>query len=301
MKLYNGDSKSILGLIGNDTVDLVVTSPPYYNAMKYSQWGNYELYVEDMKTIFKEVVRVVKNQKYIIINVSDILSGEKRINRKPIMADFVKFMIEFGCEYEDDIIWDKGEVQSKRGVCAEPHPYYFKPINCFEHILIFRKNFINKEKIPCPICHETITQSNGLTGDGVQSWECKNPTCIRTPHNRGKRFSERTILMDSARKDIISEETLKTFRRDIVSFPPVIKINSKGENILGHPAPYPLEIPNFAIECYSKSGDVVLDCFMGSGTTGIVCKNLRRDFIGIEINKDYFEIAKERINNDTLQ
>ena len=44
--------------------------------------------------------------------------------------------------------------------------------------------------------------------------------------------------------------------------------------------------------------DVVLDCFMGSGTTGVACKNLNRNFIGIELDEKYFEIAKERINND---
>ena len=48
--------------------------------------------------------------------------------------------------------------------------------------------------------------------------------------------------------------------------------------------------------CYSKNeGDLVLDCFMGSGTTGVACKNLGRDFIGIELNPEYFRIAEERI------
>lgn len=46
-----------------------------------------------------------------------------------------------------------------------------------------------------------------------------------------------------------------------------------------------------------SKGDIVLDCFMGSGTTGVACKKLERDFIGIEINKDYYEIAKNRIEN----
>ena len=48
----------------------------------------------------------------------------------------------------------------------------------------------------------------------------------------------------------------------------------------------------------SKKGEVVLDCFMGSGTTGVACKNLGRDFIGIELNPEYFRIAKERIEKD---
>lgn len=51
----------------------------------------------------------------------------------------------------------------------------------------------------------------------------------------------------------------------------------------------------YLIKTYTKEGDTVLDFAMGSGTTGRACKNLNRNFIGIEINKEYFEIAKERI------
>ena len=51
------------------------------------------------------------------------------------------------------------------------------------------------------------------------------------------------------------------------------------------------------IEIHSNPNDLVLDCFMGSGTTGVACKNLNRDFIGIELDKDYFNIAKDRIND----
>ena len=56
-----------------------------------------------------------------------------------------------------------------------------------------------------------------------------------------------------------------------------------------------LKVIKYLVETLTNEGDLVLDCFMGSGTTGVACKNLKRDFIGIEINKDYFEIAKNRI------
>jgi len=60
-----------------------------------------------------------------------------------------------------------------------------------------------------------------------------------------------------------------------------------------HPAPFPLELPTIALE--TTKAITVLDPFMGSGTTGVACKNLNRNFIGIELDKDYFEIAKQRI------
>ena len=56
-----------------------------------------------------------------------------------------------------------------------------------------------------------------------------------------------------------------------------------------------LRVIEYLVKTLTNEGDLVLDCFMGSGTTGVACKKLERDFIGIEINKDYFEIAKNRI------
>lgn len=63
-----------------------------------------------------------------------------------------------------------------------------------------------------------------------------------------------------------------------------------------HPTIKPLNIIENLIINSSQEGDTVLDCFMGSGTTGVACKNLNRNFIGIELDEQYFEIAKERIN-----
>lgn len=63
----------------------------------------------------------------------------------------------------------------------------------------------------------------------------------------------------------------------------------------GHPAAYPLAIPTDHIISWSNAGDVVLDPFMGSGTTGIACLNTGRDFIGIELDNEYFDIARKRI------
>lgn len=62
-----------------------------------------------------------------------------------------------------------------------------------------------------------------------------------------------------------------------------------------HPTQKPLALMEYLIKTYTKERDTVLDFAMGSGTTGRACKNLNRNFIGIEINKEYFEIAKERI------
>ena len=66
-----------------------------------------------------------------------------------------------------------------------------------------------------------------------------------------------------------------------------------------HPAVFPLDLALDQIKSWSNDGDIVLDPFMGSGTTGIACKNLNRNFIGIELDNNYFNIAKERLEEDT--
>lgn len=64
-----------------------------------------------------------------------------------------------------------------------------------------------------------------------------------------------------------------------------------------HPTQKPVELLEYLIQTYTKENDIVLDNCMGSGSTGVACKNLNRNFIGIEINKEYFDIAENRINN----
>lgn len=70
-----------------------------------------------------------------------------------------------------------------------------------------------------------------------------------------------------------------------------------GKNTTGHPAVFPEQLAHDHIVSWSNEGDTVIDCFMGSGTTGVACVNTNRSFIGIEIDDKYFEIAEKRIND----
>lgn len=65
-----------------------------------------------------------------------------------------------------------------------------------------------------------------------------------------------------------------------------------------HPAPFPIELPERLLKLLTYKNDLILDPFMGSGTTGVACKKLGRNFIGIELDEKYFNIAKQRIENE---
>jgi DNA modification methylase len=91
--------------------------------------------------------------------------------------------------------------------------------------------------------------------------------------------------------NVIDSDFIKKWRRDIIKINPVIKINCKGENKLGHTAPFPAEIPEFAIKMFSYPNEFVLDPFGGSFTSVISAKKNDRIGIGIEMNRDMFRDA----------
>lgn len=301
-KIHNIDCLLGLQSMADESIDVIVTSPPYYNAREYSQWPTVDDYMNDMKSIFTEAYRTIKNHHYVVINVGDVTcqvgSSKWSVRKLPLGAMFTMMMEDIGFEFIDDWIWDKGEPQSKRHLGNPPYPFYQYPVNCYEHILVFAKHRLDKTKIPCPDCNEIITQSNSRTGIGIQSWECKNPNCpTKSEHGRGKRFSARSIMMNNYQKieNFIDKAFIQKWRRDIVKITPVIKINSKGENLIGHTAPFPDDIPEMAIRYYTGVGDLVVDVFSGSGTTCRVAKKLKRNYIGFEINEEYCKISEEML------
>ena len=75
----------------------------------------------------------------------------------------------------------------------------------------------------------------------------------------------------------------------------VIQISNASQKGKVHPTQKPVELLEYLIKTYTNENDIVLDNCMGSGSTGVACKNLNRNFIGIEMNEEYFKIAKERI------
>lgn len=297
-KLIWGDCLNVLKKMDSESVQLMVTSPPYYNAREYSQWHNINDYLDDMKEIIRETYRVLDNHRVWVFNVGDIFDNPNTVTRSvwgktrlPLGAYFIKLFEECGFTFVDDIIWDKGEVQSERHKNGDkPFPMYQYPMNCYEHILIFHKHRRDFTRFPCPRCGSLKVNGNTQSEPGLQSWECKNLDCFeRSESNRGKRFSLKTNIVQSDesrnKNNIIEAEEINKWRRDIVKFSPVIKINSKKENRVGHSAPFPSDIPDMAVKYFTYRGEKVLDPFAGSFTTVKSAVENGRVGIGIELNK----------------
>lgn len=86
----------------------------------------------------------------------------------------------------------------------------------------------------------------------------------------------------------------KSYKQEYTNYPKNLIEYGKDRPSI-HPTQKPVALMEYLIKTYTNEGEIVLDFTMGSGTTGVACKNLNREFIGIELDKEYFEIAKSRL------
>lgn len=173
------------------------------------------------------------------------------------------YAIETGFRLHDTMIWNKG--------CFS-YPDKNRYLQVFEYMFIFSKgapksfHAINdrKNKFAGTKSHGTWRQRDGSIKPKSGEWVGKRYA------EYGKRFN-------------------------------VWELPNEKNNTTGHPAVFPVSLVRDHIITWSNDGDTVLDPFMGSGTTGVAARKVNRDFIGIEIDDQYFEIAKERIEGETAQ
>lgn len=248
--LYNGDCLEIMKQsICNDTIDMVITSPPYDNLRDYNG------YTFDFENIAKELYRVVKPGGVIVWIVSDatIDGGETGTSFKQAL-----FFKSIGFNLHDTMIWEKPTF-------TDTGSLKYRYGNVFEYMFIFSKG---KPKTFNPI-KDRINKSFGAKKHGTI------------------RRSDGSTVPQSSLGKLIAEYGQ---RFNVWCINPE-KSNSKR----CHPAQFPEQLVHDHIISWSNNGDTVLDPFMGSGTTGIVCCHLDRKFIGIEISEEYFKLSQHRI------
>ena len=146
IEIINGDSSVLLQEFKVGQIGTAITSPPYYNAREYSQWGNLLMYFVDMLINSKTVYNALVDGGYYLYNIGDIVSEDNiyvvsHMSKRRVQLGFLSSMIFeiAGYNLTGNIIWDKGEVQSKRNSTVNLVSGYVKCINCYEHVLVFRK------------------------------------------------------------------------------------------------------------------------------------------------------------------
>ncbi|MEQ3452211.1 site-specific DNA-methyltransferase [Enterococcus cecorum] len=145
--LLCGDTEKNLNKLPEQSVNLIFTSPPYYNAREYSDYHSYNEYLDKMKKIFIECNKVLEDGRFMIVNISPVITKrpgrEFESIRYPIHYDFHRILIESGFYFIDEIIWIKPEPSVPNrvgGYMQTKKPLSYKP-NCItESIMVYRKN-----------------------------------------------------------------------------------------------------------------------------------------------------------------
>ena len=158
-----------------------------------------------------------------------------------------------------------------------------------------RGNFVNAKNRPMTSYEEILVFSKGTTANGSKIKMKYYPQGLIPIHkiniDNGTRFGTMAGKRPSHKKETIQEYTNYPF--DVLQF------ESVGKPI--HPTQKPVALLEYLIKTYTNEGETVLDNCMGSGSTGIACVNTNRNFIGIELDEKYFNIAKERIEKTSLE
>lgn len=251
-KIYNCDCVDGMKQIEDESIDLVVTSPPYDKLRDYNGIGKSWNHTKFM-TVANELFRITKNGGVVVWNVNDQTENGSKTGTSFRQA---LYFMECGFNLNDTMIWQK----------TNPMPQVRQPRYnaCYEYMFIFSKG---KPKTFNPIMRKT---------------KCGGQEYHSTAKNIGGECGRREL------NTVINKETVDYNIWQI----------SVAQNKTGHPAVFPIEIPIRHIRSWSNENDVVLDPFIGSGTTAIACIKEHRHFIGMELNKDYYDIACERIKKE---
>lgn len=259
--LYKGDSAYILSRVRSNSVDLVVTSPPYDKLRTYNgaanDWG-----FSKFKSVANELVRVLKDGGMIVWNVKDqCVNGGYSCNSYRQVLYFVDVL---GLKLHDTMVWEKPN-PFVRGRGKRYHAAY-------EPMFVFSKG---EPKTFNPIMRECK-----YGGKEYRAVFASNKGKGRVEHKHGVIPKECIDFNVWSIPTATSKETTYT-----------IKDGRK----IKHTAVFPKELAARHIKTWTNEGDVILDPFMGSGTTGVAAVELGRSFIGCELNEDYFTMASERI------
>jgi site-specific DNA-methyltransferase (adenine-specific) len=235
-KIIFGSSENMKEIPDN-SLHLMVTSPPYNVTKEYDEDLTLREYLQLLKNVFSETYRVLVYGGRACVNVANL-------GRKPYipLSDFIShMMLEIGFYMRGEIIWSKG---AGAGVSMAWGSWQSasNPVlrDTHEYILVFCKGSFDRKK--------TEGKENTISKEQFMEWT----------------KSVWTMNTELAKK-------------------------------IGHPAPFPVELPYRLTQLYTYKGDVVLDPFMGSGSTAIAALKSDRKYVGYDIDAGYIKLAEERI------
>ena len=238
LKIINDDFISSNEVLEN-SVDLVITSPPYNVDIKYNSHNDqlaYSDYLEFSKKWLTKCYRLLKNEGRFCLNIP---LDKNKGGQQSVGADLTVIAKKIGFRYHSSVVWNEGNISRRTAWgswLSASAPFVIAPV---ELIVILYKN----------------------------KWK----------KTSGSKISD------------LNREEFMEWTNGLWTF------SGESKKKVGHPAPFPIELPKRCIKLFSYVGDIVLDPFLGSGTTLIASYQLNRKVIGFEIDEGYCELAYNRL------
>lgn len=262
-KIYCMDCLECLKKIEDNSIDLIITSPPYADKRKncYDSVSEKD-YVDWFLPIGKELYRILKPDGSFFLNIKPhCVKGERSFYVWELVMSLKN---NVGFRFVDEFCWTKigvpGKFKGRFKNAFEP-VYHFSKTKDFKH---------NPYSVATEIKEESIKRANRKA-----CGESQNGSGF-AGLREGSTLKDAKLALPSNHLHLPQKSNQYT-------------LQSK------HPAVFPVELPTFFIKAFSNENDVVLDCFMGSGTTALACINTNRYYIGIDNNEEYVKLALKRL------
>ena len=301
VQLIQGDSIEFMSHLPSGSVDAIITDPPYGILKHAIETG------VDIPLFMSESHRVLKPLGFMAF-----------FGKQPTLTEWNRVAMSL-FHFNHEVIWYKRQRSSPMGDMGRVH----------ENISIFckGKRQLNAPRLPYMDFKQSLADISGSEGVKRLIGHLTAPYKNRFHYERALRFLDRLKSgadmsefyddKSTARNEFVTIGHLKKRKpsslsaievavngilpQSVVSFVPHNKSKfdstgqGRGEFNLKHPTVKPIPLMEWLIELVSNTGDLVLDPFMGTGTTGLAAKQTGRDFIGVEIDPKYYQIAQERI------
>lgn len=262
--LYQGDCLDVLKTLEDNSIDLIVTSPPYSDQRKSTYGGIHpDKYVEWFLPISSELLRVLKPTGSFVLNIKEkVVNGE----RHTYVIELILALRKQGWLWTEEYMWHKKN--------SFPGKWPNRLRDAWERLLHFNKDkkfnmYQDEVKIP------------------IGDWSTK----------RLANLSETDKTRDESKVGSGFGKKIENWvGKDMVLPDNVMYMATESSN-KNHSAAYPEGLPEWFIKLFTQEGDVVLDPFLGSGTTSRVANRLNRHSIGIEMNEEYYKMTEESLSN----
>ncbi len=267
-KIVNGDCETILPALPAESIDLIFTSPPYADQRSSTYGGiDADQYVAWFLPKADEFLRVLKPNGSFVLNIKErVVKGE----RHTYVIELILAMRNRGWFWTEEYIWHKKN--------SHPGKWPNRFRDNWERLIHFtkQKQFnMYQDEVMVPV------------GDWAKS--------------RLKNLSETDQKRDESRVGSGFGKNISNWvNRDMVYPSNVLHMATECYN-RQHSAVFPVDLPAWFIKLFTKPGDIVLDPFNGSGTTCVAASRLKRDYIGIDINQSFCELAINRLAKDQLR